>query len=38
MIEYEPEHLRQSIADSWPQVFVDTRARRDWNWDPQFDL
>lgn len=25
-------------ADSWPQVFDDSEARRDWNWKPEVDL
>lgn len=26
------------VADSWPQVFDDSDARRDWNWKPKYDL
>ena len=29
---------RQNIADSWPMVFDDSNARKDWQWDPKFDL
>ncbi|RNA15265.1 L-threonine 3- mitochondrial [Brachionus plicatilis] len=29
---------RQEIADSWPQVFDDSNARKDWNWNPKYDL
>lgn len=25
-------------ADAWPQVFDDSDARRDWNWQPKYDL
>ncbi len=30
-IEYKPDS-RQKIADSWPQVFDDSKAREDWGW------
>ena len=30
--------FRQAIADSWPQVIDDSQARKDWNWNHQFDL
>ena len=25
-------------ADSWPQVFDDSGARGDWNWNHKYDL
>lgn len=25
-------------ADAWPQVFDDSDARRDWKWQPKYDL
>lgn len=34
---YEPD-FRQQIADSWPDSIDDTEARKDWNWQPEFDL
>ena len=36
-VSYAPDS-RQKIADSWPQVFDDSEARRDWNWRPDYDL
>lgn len=36
-IIYEPD-FRQDIADSWPQIIKDTKAREDWNWSHKFDL
>uniref|UniRef100_T1JIR4 L-threonine 3-dehydrogenase, mitochondrial n=1 Tax=Strigamia maritima TaxID=126957 RepID=T1JIR4_STRMM len=29
---------RQNIADSWPQVFDDSRARQDWKWTHKYNL
>lgn len=34
---YEPD-FRQQIADSWPATVDDGPARRDWNWQPAYDL
>jgi threonine 3-dehydrogenase len=30
--------FRQGIADSWPKVLDDHKAREDWGWDPSFKL
>lgn len=30
--------FRQEIADSWPATIDDSEARKDWNWNHQFDL
>lgn len=36
-VEYRPDH-RQTIADSWPNSVDDSIARKDWGWEPDFDL
>lgn len=36
-ITYHPD-FRQQIADSWPKSIDDSYARKDWNWQHQFDL
>ncbi|MDH5787604.1 MAG: NAD-dependent epimerase/dehydratase family protein, partial [Candidatus Bathyarchaeota archaeon] len=35
--EYKPD-FRQKIADSWPTSIDDTVARKEWNWNPTYDL
>lgn len=37
-IEYEIDPMRQRIAESWPEFFVDEKAKRDWGWAPKFTL
>ncbi|PSB28661.1 NAD-dependent epimerase/dehydratase family protein [Stenomitos frigidus] len=34
---YAPD-FRQAIADSWPSVIDDAKARADWGWQHQYDL
>jgi threonine 3-dehydrogenase len=36
-VTYKPDS-RQEIADSWPQVFDDSEARKDWGWQHKYDL
>jgi len=35
--EYNPDS-RQAIADSWPNSIDDSVARKDWGWQPAYDL
>lgn len=35
--DYQPD-FRQAIADSWPSVIDDSKARADWGWYPTYDL
>ena len=35
---YEPDPVRQSIADSWPMSIDDEAAREEWDWKPRYDL
>jgi nucleoside-diphosphate-sugar epimerase len=37
-ITFEPDEKRQAIIDSWPADLNDNDARRDWGWQPEFDL
>lgn len=35
--DYKPD-WRQQIAQTWPRSIDDTKARRDWHWQHEFDL
>jgi len=35
---FAPDPQRQAILDSWPSVLDDQKARRDWGWQPRYDL
>jgi nucleoside-diphosphate-sugar epimerase len=37
-IGYSVDPVRQAIADSWPRHMDDSAARREWGWQPEFDL
>lgn len=37
-MEYNPDPLKQSIADSWPDSMDDSCARAEWGWKPEYDL
>lgn len=36
-VDYQPD-FRQGIADTWPKVFDDSEARKDWGWDNAYKL
>ena len=36
-VTYKPDS-RQMIADSWPEVFDDSEARKDWGWKPKYNI
>ena len=36
-VSYQPD-FRQAIADSWPHSINDSKAKKDWGWEPTFDL
>ncbi len=37
-VDYKVDPVRQGIADSWPRHMDDSVARKEWGWQPQFDL
>ncbi|OAQ41710.1 NAD-dependent epimerase [Pedobacter psychrophilus] len=37
-LNYTANDPRQKIADSWPKSIDDQVAKKDWNWQPKFDL
>lgn len=37
-MDYQPDPLKQSIADSWPDSMDDSCARQEWDWKPEYDL
>ena len=37
-MEYRPDPLKQSIADSWPDSMDDSCARAEWDWKPEYNL
>jgi nucleoside-diphosphate-sugar epimerase len=37
-INYQVHESRQAIVDSWPIDVDDSPARRDWGWEPEYDM
>ena len=37
-MEYKVDPMKQAIADSWPDCMDDSAARKEWDWQPQFDI
>ncbi len=37
-VVYEPDPVKQAIADSWPRSIDDSAARQEWGWQPAYDL
>jgi nucleoside-diphosphate-sugar epimerase len=35
---YDPDPVKQAIAESWPESIDDGEARSDWGWKPDVDL
>lgn len=35
---YQSESVRQAIADSWPNSMDDSAARKEWGWQPRYNL
>ena len=38
VMDYDPDEVRQGIADSWPNSLDDSAARQEWDWNPDFGL
>ncbi|HEX9027965.1 MAG TPA: epimerase, partial [Anaerolineales bacterium] len=38
VITFEPDLKRESIVNSWPADLDDSFARRDWGWQPAYDV
>ncbi len=36
-IRYQPDE-RQKVAESWPESIDDSHARKDWGWEPEYDI
>ncbi|MFA7745228.1 L-threonine 3-dehydrogenase [Salinicoccus roseus] len=37
-LDYDVDPVRQGIAESWPNAIDSTEAKRQWGFDPQYDL
>ena len=37
-LTYSIDKMRQSIVDSWPNFINDEHAKKDWGWNPKYNL
>ncbi len=37
-LSFDPDPAIADLLASWPGAMDDSRARADWDWEPQFDL
>ncbi len=37
-MDYQIDPIKQDIAESWPNSLDDSAARKEWNWNPKYDL
>ena len=37
-ITFEPDPALVQLIESWPTIIEDATARRDWGWQPRYDL
>jgi threonine 3-dehydrogenase len=37
-VSFKPDRKRQGIVDTWPADVDDSAARRDWGWQPAYDV
>jgi nucleoside-diphosphate-sugar epimerase len=37
-VDYEIDPVLEEIAESWPRRVDDTAARKEWGWEPRYDL
>ena len=37
-LDYKVDEIKQAIANSWPNSMDDSCARKEWNWNPKYNL
>jgi len=38
VVSFKPDLKRQAILDTWPEDVDDSKARKDWEWKPDYDF
>ena len=38
LLKYKIDRKRQEIINSWPNFIDDNQAKKDWGWEPEFNL